>query len=514
LVDTRDISTISFYFRADDRPGEARYDYTPKRLIFQTIYDLDVTSALSFWVYSGDLLLSNLAYVPSQAEVDPNRRSKSVSYVADTDLYVSIMWDYSDSLAEGWCTLPVDIEPLALAAGNVYVLACSDLSLAHASAVDDRLRQADDLYLGAAHIDMGNPIQASSIALPRYFFYADRALYYLTNPGDEPLESLENAGYWWHGTSLTAHVVPADYENYPRLPVPREASERGRVSERLLKCRRPTSHFARVALALDLNTTTSGGGAEAKTTIAKSPEQPVVPREKLVHYCLNLDDSESAGYSKAILFRDVLGITSSDWRYLADQLSRGLATGEVHNVRATQYGVKYHVDIPVLGLNGVHRNVRSAWILIGDAAPRLVTAYIPNKEVGMRISQESVDSYVVADDGGSEEEWWERVFDRAAAAALEASGNVIPTPMFIKGYQPVLDGPCGGARVMVPDARRRFSRWLIRTGRGERSLYRGGVAIWARTNSQSYERAVAYAQTMADVFKANGISCEVSSYLD
>jgi len=47
-----------------------------------------------------------------------------------------------------------------------------------------------------------------------------------------------------------------------------------------------------------------------------------------------------------------------------------------------------------------------------------------------------------------------------------------------------------------------FARWLVKEGHGRVDSYAGGVMIWVRTASQSYERKRAYARAMAAVLSA------------
>lgn len=64
------------------------------------------------------------------------------------------------------------------------------------------------------------------------------------------------------------------------------------------------------------------------------------------------------------------------------------------------------------------------------------------------------------------------------------------------------EGICGFAWVNVSPATSSFARWLVKGGHAV-SVYGGGVNIWTRNRSQSYERKMAYAHAMADVLRAS-----------
>jgi hypothetical protein len=505
------VHPVAFYFDAKDRPGEYRYDLRPKRTVFDNILELDTEASLRFPVLSGDLMLMHLAYRPTRSEVGQNFSSNNLT--PDKDLFITLMWDYSDSLTEGWSTLDIGSDPLVLAKRDIYMLVLGDLPLTYAQQVDVALR-SDSHYFGAAALDLGNPLQLASARLPSDFYYECRSLHFFSRYGQDDSETLGNSGEWWTGLPFNSvDVVSPEQVDLPKSLDSRPLSERGAVSKRLLDRRLPVSHFARVVRELGVPRLPSTVDTPTRTIIGDIGLDPVIPEAKLVRYCLNLDDRASNGYHKAVLFRDALGITAADWRYLADQLVRGLPKAEVNNVRATTYGVQYHTDIPVRGLNGSMRNVRAGWIIIGDSSPRLTTAFVPDRSIATEIKSEPASSFVVGRfPGKADSEYWFDILDLAARVGADAAASAIPTPMFIDGCPPIAEGVCGGASVLIPDARRRFSRWLLEAGHAAKSDT--GVRIHVNVASQSMERAEAYADAMAQVFRANGIECSVRTDID
>ena len=85
--------------------------------------------------------------------------------------------------------------------------------------------------------------------------------------------------------------------------------------------------------------------------------------------------------------------------------------------------------------------------------------------------------------------------------------------MEVEGYPVVMEGMCGGAYVRVPDARSGFARWAIRTGKGTKD-HKSGTLLSADADSQSADRAAAYARAFATVLRQNGVSCDVEEYID
>jgi hypothetical protein len=77
----------------------------------------------------------------------------------------------------------------------------------------------------------------------------------------------------------------------------------------------------------------------------------------------------------------------------------------------------------------------------------------------------------------------------------------------------MMEGACGYARIKLPDARKAFARWAVRSGKG-RNHYCSGAEIHVGVDSQSFDRDVAYANAFAAILRLNGIECSVLSRLD
>lgn len=107
---------------------------------------------------------------------------------------------------------------------------------------------------------------------------------------------------------------------------------------------------------------------------------------------------------------------------------------------------------------------------------------------------------------------FEEIFAEAVKAGQAAHDAATPRPIIVgtpttplgddidlsKPVDYVSEGVCGFAWVRIAPATSSFARWLVKQGHGSTS-YKGGIQVWVRTQTQSYERKMAYAQAMADV---------------
>lgn len=97
--------------------------------------------------------------------------------------------------------------------------------------------------------------------------------------------------------------------------------------------------------------------------------------EKLRDYSLNLDHPR--GKNKAIVFRSALGFTINDAERLRSIILDAMLTLEAVEKSPNEYGRRFVVDIPMIGLRGAVV-VRSAWIIRNaEDFPRLTSCYIP-----------------------------------------------------------------------------------------------------------------------------------------
>lgn len=110
---------------------------------------------------------------------------------------------------------------------------------------------------------------------------------------------------------------------------------------------------------------------------------------------------------------------------------------------------------------------------------------------------------------------FERVWREAVDLGHKAGVAIVPRPMTIRGYEPVLDGVCGFAWVKVRPANSRFANWLKKVGIVSGPAYNGGVDIWISDHNQSYERKLAHAEALAEHLRSElGIDAKAHGRLD
>jgi filamentous hemagglutinin len=100
-----------------------------------------------------------------------------------------------------------------------------------------------------------------------------------------------------------------------------------------------------------------------------------VPRNKLEGYSLN--PVHDKGKHKARVFQSALGFSQGDWQELKKRILDELPYYEAVPRGQGQWGIKYVVVLPVVGLNGNIVNVETVWIIRpGTDFPSLVTALV------------------------------------------------------------------------------------------------------------------------------------------
>jgi hypothetical protein len=104
---------------------------------------------------------------------------------------------------------------------------------------------------------------------------------------------------------------------------------------------------------------------------------------------------------------------------------------------------------------------------------------------------------VAASDKAEREASFRRVHELGHQRGMEAGLACVPTPMVVRGFEPVMDGMCGFAWVVVKPGNHPFARWLKREGLAE-THWEGGVCIWVSEHDQSWERKRAHARAYAE----------------
>jgi Domain of unknown function (DUF6883) len=433
----------------------------------------------------------------------------------DRRLYQTLLWDFCDAITEGWTTLEVESLPLVVPSKSIWVITVGLVPRDVAASFDGQ-NEDQDGYLGAVGIDFGNPLQRDLLwdSLIYDLYYDRGTLAHVQGLGALPEErwDVTQPGYWWSDLDfdeVTWHEDRSPEPDEPPAVSPVGLSERGKLTANILRARAAPGHMERVLDQLAARGHRSSVSTRVSGQLPHASLAVIDPR-KLTSYVLNPE--HETGGAKAALFRDALGITAADWRFLEAQVRQGLLLAPVHRVRSEQYGVQYHADIAVVGKNGVVKAVRTAWIVASDAPPRLVTAYLAPESVDVA-SLPAPEAPPLLETPPQRQEDWEALFELGDVRGRRAADAVIPTPMFVGG-QAYPEGEIGGAVVTVKDARRGLARWLLHTGRADRGYAGGAEIVIFGEVGQSAERAAAYADAFAAVLELNDVSCSVRYFLD
>lgn len=119
------------------------------------------------------------------------------------------------------------------------------------------------------------------------------------------------------------------------------------------------------------------------------------------------------------------------------------------------------------------------------------------------------------------------IWKEGCAAGLKAGNEALCEPMhvvqranmlddssaIVKRYEPVMDGVCGFASVVITPATSGFCKWLKAKGHADKHYY-GGYSIFIGEHRQSLTRKEAHARAMAEVFSKYGYSARCHSRID
>lgn len=123
---------------------------------------------------------------------------------------------------------------------------------------------------------------------------------------------------------------------------------------------------------------------------------------------------------------------------------------------------------------------------------------------------------------------FQEIYDKAHRIGVEAVENAKIEPMivgtpkdfFSSEFDPdkpqyfVEDGPCGFAEIVIKPGNGKFANWLKKNEIAERRSYGGGVSIWVSDFGQSYQKKMAYARAVAEVFREYNLNAFPRGRLD
>lgn len=106
-----------------------------------------------------------------------------------------------------------------------------------------------------------------------------------------------------------------------------------------------------------------------------TPENTIIPEEKLVGYALNKQHPK--GKDKAIAFEKVLGYNINNYKDLMDNIKNNLANFPAVFKGEDKYGKRYEITMKLTGPNGNTAKVKTGWIEDKETGEfRLTTIYV------------------------------------------------------------------------------------------------------------------------------------------
>ncbi len=108
----------------------------------------------------------------------------------------------------------------------------------------------------------------------------------------------------------------------------------------------------------------------------------------------------------------------------------------------------------------------------------------------------------------------DNIIDAAMLAGRKAAEACKPAPMYVEGYEPVLDGPCGFAWVHIRPAYCQMAKRLVARGIGRRDSYAGGICVWVSDYRQSMTLKDTHARAFAATLTAAGVRAYAGSRMD
>ena len=118
----------------------------------------------------------------------------------------------------------------------------------------------------------------------------------------------------------------------------------------------------------------SGRGYDARMARLPNSERARLDLRKIEDYCLNPEHPR--GRHKARLFRELLGLTRADGRWLRHALLDAVASRDAIEIASDAFGRRWRIDVPV-SRHARHVMVRTVWIVrTGEEAPRFVTCWV------------------------------------------------------------------------------------------------------------------------------------------
>lgn len=237
----------------------------------------------------------------------------SITYTTDKNLYKTLVTELIQSIGEKYSTVPVPNLHMLLAGCSIYCTVLTHLPYSLRERVDESVRKLKG-YIGVFELDMGNPLHIE-LFIKRMIeigFMNNNVMFLKVGYEDEHF-----VPDWIKDNPMLQDRF-ISYEEYqmqsPPLVFSEKTSERGEMYQKIMATKGKEDHYQKIASNLSNREEDFSFKVNGKLSFNNIE----VPKKKLKEYALNIDHKD--GKSKAKLFKDLLGITKSDWRYLAAQL--------------------------------------------------------------------------------------------------------------------------------------------------------------------------------------------------
>lgn len=499
----------SFFFEAD-----AEYSNKYEKNIVKTLLNLTKNHNIESRFYFGDLTLISISSRISKVtfDCDTEKLQPILRYMMciDKDLLKSLSWELYDSLCAEYCTFDEEFYPLLFSKKDIYVFSISNIDDTVSNIIDSELRGHDG-YLGAAKCDLANPLhfELFSANMLDNWYFSEKILYYKESYGD-PKAYYPN---WAEEVGIEIKGISNfKYDStVPKVVLEQPLSERGQLYINIYQQRMENVN-SQIVQGLINNFFASKVVTDGFTFNANeefSFKNIIIPKNKLVGYALNKNHED--GRHKAVLFERLLGITANNSDYLSAQILEGLLNGVLQGTRKTKFGIQYHVDIQVKGINDETKTVRTGWIIKDESTVSLTTAYIVdgNKQK----DTEAMDLIYINNTFNNQDDYFRAIFEFAQIKGDEAMEKTIPVPLFLSETKtPIIDGVSGIANVIL-EGKYPFIKWLKNNDIGYKHHKKGWV-IPGSSSVVSFHKQLAYCEVISKILEVNGIDNRVEKRLD
>lgn len=508
---------ITFLFDADHPDLNKIYNYsTPcQKELLKAVSLSPQSQYFKARVRHGDVLIYNIASKPSKITLYPRPETPDISSwtsskqqgKVDKRALYTIINELKNDFFIKKSTINLDLMWEKLLRHNIYCLSLFPVDLSIAKFIDEKLKHFPP-YIGMAELDKSNQVHIQLFAeLPDCGFFYNDTIFRSLSILDESINSFGNEN------KENKPIIELPYLEYeslaPKFPSTEDITRRNESELNKSQIVMQNSHSEKLAKELSLKySSTNHVKFEIEfKALTLDQEHLKVPVEKLLNYILN--NEHEKGKHKAHLFQQILGINSCQWRYLAYQLIHESSRAELLQLDVTQYGIKYATVVEVRGLNGKKAIVKAAW-KVSDNTSKLVTAY-PDSSPPI-VPKENITPPPLIPIDANTDNYWRKIFEVAHNEGVKSAKDCIPEPIAWQssfsrtgGIEP--EGACGYVYILL-SKESDFAKWVLRNKHGNIVKDSNHIEIRAKSETQSLDRAKAYADSFSKTLWLNGIDIE------